>query len=186
VISWKLNPDNVKEIVDGLYGVVNEGGTGGRARLPGISVCGKTGTAQLTSEDYAKSQGRKTSDDNAWFVGFAPCYNPEIVVAALFEHFPGHGQYAAPIVRDILKAYFDKKARLAQAAQMTAKLNSFSVTPAAAPQVTRQPAAAASQSDPAQAPASQKGSEIPAEPPPPPAIPKPRPAAGTPQPGGGQ
>lgn len=133
VVTWNLNPENVKEIVDGLFGVVNEGGTGGRARLPGIAVCGKTGTAQLTSEEYAKSQGRKTSEDNAWFVGFAPCTNPEIVVAALFEHFPGHGQYAAPIVRDIMKAYFDKKARLAQAAQMTAKLNSFTVTPAAAP-----------------------------------------------------
>ncbi len=38
---------------------------------------------------------------------------PEIVVAALFENGE-HGQLAAPIVRDVLKAYFDKKARLAQ------------------------------------------------------------------------
>jgi hypothetical protein len=51
--------------------------------------------------------------DNAWFVGFAPCDSPEIVVAALFENGE-HGQLAAPIVRDVLKAYFDKKARLAQ------------------------------------------------------------------------
>jgi penicillin-binding protein 2 len=51
--------------------------------------------------------------DNAWFVGFAPRQNPEIVVAALFENGE-HGQLAAPIVRDVLKAYFDKKARLAQ------------------------------------------------------------------------
>jgi hypothetical protein len=34
-------------------------------------------------------------------------------VVALFERFPGHGQYAAPIVRDIMKAYFDKKVRMA-------------------------------------------------------------------------
>ena len=52
--------------------------------------------------------------DNAWFVGFAPCDNPEIVVAALFENGE-HGQLAAPIVRDVLKAYFDKKARLGAA-----------------------------------------------------------------------
>ena len=50
--------------------------------------------------------------DNAWFVGFAPRPAPEIVVVALFEHGE-HGQLAAPIVRDVLKAYFDKKARLA-------------------------------------------------------------------------
>jgi penicillin-binding protein 2 len=112
-VKWSLNPENVKDIIDGMYGVVNEGGTGGRARLPNIAVCGKTGTAQLTSEDYAKSKGKKTSDDNAWFEAFAPCSAPEIVVVAMFDHFPGHGQYAAPIVRDVMKAYFDKKARLA-------------------------------------------------------------------------
>ena len=50
--------------------------------------------------------------DNAWFVGFAPRGAPEIVVVALFEHGE-HGQFAAPIVRDVMKAYFDKKARLA-------------------------------------------------------------------------
>ena len=51
--------------------------------------------------------------DNAWFVGFAPREAPEIVVAALFENGE-HGHFAAPIVRDVLKAYFDKKIRLAQ------------------------------------------------------------------------
>jgi penicillin-binding protein 2 len=117
-VEWKLDPAHVKDIVDGMYGVVNEpGGTGVRAKLPNISVCGKTGTAQLTSEDYAKANGRKTSEDNAWFEAFAPCESPEIVVVALLEHFPGHGQYAAPIVRDVMKAYFDKKERLQAAAK---------------------------------------------------------------------
>jgi penicillin-binding protein 2 len=112
-VEWKLAPEHVKSVVDGMFGVVNEpGGTGVRAKLANVQVCGKTGTAQLTSEDYAKSQGRKTSEDNAWFEAFAPCENPEIVVVALLEHFPGHGQYAAPIVRDVMKAYFDKKERL--------------------------------------------------------------------------
>jgi penicillin-binding protein 2 len=114
LVQWNLNPGNVKDIVDGMYGVVNEGGgTGGRARLPSIAVCGKTGTAQLTSEEYAKANGRTKDSDNAWFEAFAPCSAPEIVVVALFERFPGHGQYAAPVVRDIMKSYFDKKIRLA-------------------------------------------------------------------------
>jgi len=112
-VKWTLNQKNVKDIVDGMYGVVNEGGTGGRAKLQGISVCGKTGTAQLTSEQFAKSKGRSTSEDNAWFEAFAPCEAPEIVVVVMFERFPGHGQYAAPVARDVMKAYFDKKARLA-------------------------------------------------------------------------
>lgn len=111
-VTWALNQQNVKEIIQGMQGVI-EGGTGGRARIPGIAVCGKTGTAQLTSEQYAKSKGKKTSDDNAWFEAFAPCDAPEIVVVVLFERFPGHGQYAAPVARDVMKAYFDKKARLA-------------------------------------------------------------------------
>ena len=96
-----------------MYGVVNEGGTGVRANLPGIDVCGKTGSAQLVSNGAIKAGFKVAEDmkDNAWFVGFAPRDNPEIVVAALFENGE-HGQLAAPIVRDVLKAYFDKKARL--------------------------------------------------------------------------
>ncbi len=113
---WALNPEHVQEVVDGMYGVVNEGGTGVRARLPGIEVCGKTGTAQLASNEFLKGKMAHEFKDNAWFIGYAPRQAPEIVVAALFENGE-HGQLAAPIVRDVLKAYFDKKARLALAAQ---------------------------------------------------------------------
>ncbi len=107
--------ENIQKVISGMYGVVNEGGTGVRARLPGIDVCGKTGSAQLVSNTAIKAGFKVAEDmkDNAWFVGFAPRQNPEIVVAALFENGV-HGQLAAPIVRDVLKAYFDKKARLAQ------------------------------------------------------------------------
>ena len=109
-----VNLENIQKVVYGMYGVVNEGGTGGRARIPGINVCGKTGSAQLASNELLK--GTKlglTMKDNAWFVGFAPMEAPEIVVAAFFEGGV-HGQFAAPIVRDVLKAYFDKKVRLGQ------------------------------------------------------------------------
>ena len=105
---WALNPENVTKVVDGMYGVVNEGGTGGRAIIPGIRVCGKTGSAQTASLDYAKTHVAK---DNSWFVGFAPCEAPEIVIAALGEGGV-QGAYSAPIVRDVMKAYFDKKARM--------------------------------------------------------------------------
>jgi penicillin-binding protein 2 len=116
-VEWALNPEHVKTVVDGMYGVVNEGGTGVRAALPHIEVCGKTGTAQLASLAFAKaSGGAEDMKDNAWFVGFAPRDNPEIVVVALFEH-GGHGQFAAAIVRDVIKAHFDKKDRVTQLQQ---------------------------------------------------------------------
>ncbi len=110
--EWPLNPQYVKDVVDGMYGVVNEGGTGGRAWLPNIEVCGKTGTAQIASADFVKAAGGgRDLRDNAWFVGFAPRNAPEILVVALFEH-GAEGPLAAPIVRDVMTAYFDKKARM--------------------------------------------------------------------------
>lgn len=110
---WALNPDNVKKVVDGMYGVVNEGGgTGVRARIPGMEVCGKTGTAQVASADYERSH--KDVKDNAWFVAYAPCYKPEIVVSVLWENSGVQGAFAAPTARDVMVAYFDKKKRIAE------------------------------------------------------------------------
>jgi penicillin-binding protein 2 len=111
--EWKLNPEHVKIVKDGMFGVVNEGGTGIRAALPHLEICGKTGSAQLASNEFVKGSSSKDLKDNAWFVGFAPRDNPEIVVAALWEHGE-HGQFAAAIVRDVLKAYFDKKQRITE------------------------------------------------------------------------
>jgi penicillin-binding protein 2 len=129
----KLNPENVHKVIYGMYGVVNEGGTGVRARIPGINICGKTGTAQLASNGVLKgTKLGQTMKDNAWFVGFAPMESPEIVVAALFEGGE-HGQLAAPIVRDVLKAYFDKKARLGQRPQITAVPPRLLTSPAFVP-----------------------------------------------------
>ncbi|MBI4910708.1 MAG: penicillin-binding protein 2 [Acidobacteria bacterium] len=105
-----LQPENVVKVVQGMYNVVNGGGTGGRSRLPGIELCGKTGTSQVVSLELQRAnRGKREMADNAWFVGFAPRNNPEIVVATLFESGE-HGDRAAPIVRDVVKAYFDKKA----------------------------------------------------------------------------
>jgi penicillin-binding protein 2 len=107
----KIDPADVQKVVAGMYGVVNEGGgTGGRARLPGVSVCGKTGSAQRISNEAAKGSLGRTMRDNAWFVAFAPCEAPEIAITVLIEGGE-HGWLAAPIARDVIKAYFDKKAR---------------------------------------------------------------------------
>ncbi|MBI2206335.1 MAG: penicillin-binding protein 2 [Candidatus Rokubacteria bacterium] len=88
-----------------LWGVVNEGGgTGGGARLPGIDVAGKTGTAQK----IAKSKAEK-GEDHAWFAAFAPANNPEVVVVVMAEGGGKGGQVAAPIARKILNAIFLEK-----------------------------------------------------------------------------
>jgi len=135
----EVNLDNIRKVVSGMYGVVNEGGTGVRAHLPAVDVCGKTGSAQLVSNDALRAGFKQGKDmrDNAWFVGFAPCNAPEIVVATLFENGE-HGQLAAPIVRDVIKAYFDKKARLSQPQPQIASLPS----PLLAPPVPLAPVAA--------------------------------------------
>jgi penicillin-binding protein 2 len=112
--TGELNPANVATVVAGMYGVVNEtGGTGVSAAIPGVTLSGKTGSAQQVSNDLVKSN-RELADelkDNGWFVGFAPRDNPEIVVVTLLEQGE-HGSLAAPITRDVVKAYFDKKARM--------------------------------------------------------------------------
>jgi len=109
-----FHPENVATIVSAMCGVVNEGGTGAGAAIPGLEICGKTGTAQRISNELAKSNKALAlaMRDNGWFVGFAPRENPEIVVVALWEG-GGKGAFSAPIVRDVIKAYFDKKARVA-------------------------------------------------------------------------
>ena len=106
-----FNPENLQQVISGMYAVVNEGGTGRMAALPNVKVCGKTGTAQLASNQKLKgTKLGQTMKDNGWFVAFAPEESPEIAVVALFENGE-HGDRASWIVRDVLKAYFDKKAR---------------------------------------------------------------------------
>ena len=93
-----------------LWGVVNAGGTGARARLDAVDVCGKTGTAQRVSNRTRLEHNRPEFEDDAWFVGYAPCREPEIVVAVLLEN-GAHSYFAAPVARDVIKAHFDKKKR---------------------------------------------------------------------------
>jgi penicillin-binding protein 2 len=119
-----VNLENVMRVINGMYGVVNEWGTGASAQIPGLDVCGKTGTAQLASNAVLKNTALgHTMTDNSWFVGFAPRQNPEIVVVALWEAGE-HGNLSAPIVRDVIKAYFDKRLRTSPQ-EMLAQLPQF-------------------------------------------------------------
>jgi penicillin-binding protein 2 len=107
--DFPLSDDTVAQLKSGMWAVVNEpGGTGALARCPGIDISGKTGTAQVVS--LALQQSAKSSEyrNTGWFVGYAPSDHPEIVVAALVQR-EEHSGVPVPIVRDVIKAYFDKK-----------------------------------------------------------------------------
>lgn len=109
--SFPLSDDTVQQVTDGMWGVVNEpdGTTSGLVKLQNVDFSGKTGTAQTESFDLQNRLGKHVKE-NGWFVGYAPRRNPEIVVAALVQSGGWGSTSAAPIVRDVVKAYYDKKA----------------------------------------------------------------------------
>jgi len=87
-----------------LWSAVNEGGTGAGARIAGLDIAGKTGTAQMISKSKAEK-----GQDHAWFASFAPVGEPEVVVVVLVERGGKGGQVAAPIARKVLNAIFMEK-----------------------------------------------------------------------------
>lgn len=87
-----------------FWGVVNEGGTGAAARLPGLEIAGKTGTAQT----MAKGEPVR-APDHAWFAAYAPADDPQVVVVVLVERGGMGGQVAAPIARRIFQGIFLEK-----------------------------------------------------------------------------
>ncbi len=93
-----------------LWGVVNEGGTGAAARLAGLEVAGKTGTAQIV----AKSRAAR-GEEHAWFAAYAPARDPRLVVVVLVERGGRGGQVAAPIARQIFQGIFLEQVALAGA-----------------------------------------------------------------------
>ena len=106
----QLKPETIRAIREGLWMVVNGTGTGGRAKIPGRDVSGKTGTAQVISLAGGKAaKGRSNKDlrDNGWFVFFAPRDNPKIAGVVFLEHGI-HGGNAAAVTHHILETFFAK------------------------------------------------------------------------------
>jgi penicillin-binding protein A len=88
-----VRPGVAAELTRMMQAVVSNG-TGGAAQIPGVSVAGKTGTAE-------NQPGQPT---HAWFIGFAPAANPQVAVAVLVEHGGVGGVTAAPIARQVMQA----------------------------------------------------------------------------------
>jgi penicillin-binding protein 2 len=116
VREFMLKPTTISFMQRALKGVVQDPtGTGRAARLPGISVAGKTGTAQVVrapeddQEEQDESEVRYEFRDHAWFVAYAPTESPEIVVVALVEHGGHGGSTAAPLARQVMEEYFKNR-----------------------------------------------------------------------------
>ena len=110
----EVSPANLQIIRDAMRDVVmTDRGTGKKARIPGITVAGKTGTAQVVKmgERSRSNKGARATRDHAWFIAFAPYEAPEIAVACIVENAGGGGgAIAAPTVREVLAHYFNRGA----------------------------------------------------------------------------
>jgi len=108
-----LDPQNWITITDAMAGVVNPIGTAFAAHLQGVDFAGKTGSAQVVSNEFRKTKAGASSvyKDNGWFVGVTPRRNPEIVVALLIEQGE-HGPVAAQLVSKVIKAFVEKQRKV--------------------------------------------------------------------------
>jgi peptidoglycan glycosyltransferase len=96
-----MSAKSAAEVGQMMQHVVEEG-TGTAARLQGISVAGKTGTAEIPG----------TSENQVWFIGYAPADNPRMVVAVTIERTQGEGgTVAAPVAKQVLQTLLGKAAK---------------------------------------------------------------------------
>jgi penicillin-binding protein 2 len=102
---FTLTDGDMAGIRRALTGVVSERGTAGSARLEGVTIAGKTGTAQ-----------NPPNPDHAWFVGFAPAEDPQVVVAVFLE-YGEHGYFAARVASKIIEAYLKRPATASASVQ---------------------------------------------------------------------
>lgn len=100
-----MTPEQERVMVEGMWAVVNGGGTGAGIAIKDFDIAGKTGTAQVAA--LGKDVG--ANKDHAWFVSFAPAYKPEIAVIGLIENSGFGGSHAAPAVKGVYEAFLAKR-----------------------------------------------------------------------------
>jgi penicillin-binding protein 2 len=101
----EMTPEQNKMVVDGMWGVVNNGGTAHAIISKELIIAGKTGTAQVA--EVGKDTGK--NKDHAWFVSYAPAYKPELSVIALIENSGFGASNAAPAVKAVYEAWLAKR-----------------------------------------------------------------------------
>jgi penicillin-binding protein 2 len=116
-------PDSIFEAVaDGMQGVM-ERGTGAAAKVPGIVVCGKTGTV----ENYYKGVKQK---DHAFFAAFAPRQNPRIAIAVICENAGFGSNSSAPIASLMIEKYLKDSIPEPDRKAMIDKISKLNLIPA--------------------------------------------------------
>ena len=116
-------PDSVFEAVhDGMQGVM-ETGTGSAAKVPGIVVCGKTGTV----ENYYRGEKQKS---HAFFAAFAPRENPKIAIAVICENAGFGATSAAPIASLMIEKYLKDSIADSKRKQQIESLSKLNLMPA--------------------------------------------------------
>ena len=108
----RIDPSVLAELRSAMADVIAApNGTGKSARIDGITIAGKTGTAQVVKE----AQGARTKEtalsdknrDHGWFMAFAPVDHPKIAIACIIEHSGHGGSTAAPVVKAVMEKYFE-------------------------------------------------------------------------------
>lgn len=112
--NYKIDAETFRIVKEGMRRVANgERGTARSLKVPGVQMAGKTGTVQLMSfsadQIYKSCLSRPMNiRHHGWYIAWAPWDKPEIVVAVLAQHSCSGSGGAAPIVRDVMEAYFKK------------------------------------------------------------------------------
>jgi penicillin-binding protein 2 len=102
-----IKPSTLAAVRQGMRAVVGEQGTGWRAQVPGIAICGKTGSAQVVAHAVlARHAATQSYLPHGWFIAFAPQERPRIALAVLVEHGGSGGEAAAPVAHEILARFF--------------------------------------------------------------------------------
>jgi penicillin-binding protein 2 len=109
-----IAPETLELVRRGLFEVVQaRHGTAYWTRLKKFQISGKTGTAQLvsraTGDEQAEEDGEAPIKDHAWFVAYAPSEAPRIAVSVIVEHGEHGSSAAAPIARDMIRAYLENQ-----------------------------------------------------------------------------
>ncbi len=101
--------EHFEQVIEGLFRVVNQEGTGRAARIAGLDICGKTGTSQIITKEnpqYKRLTKEKRFMPHSWFVSFAPRENPRLAMVVLVENGGDAGAIAAPLAGQVYRKYF--------------------------------------------------------------------------------
>ena len=108
---FTMKPETIAAVRDGLWLAVNGAGTAVRGRIAGRDVAGKTGTAQVISnegKERARGKTDRNLNDHGWFVFMAPKDNPEVAGVVFVEHAE-HGYFGATVAKHVLETYFAQR-----------------------------------------------------------------------------